>query len=142
ILIRYLVAVCLLAVSAFAQTATLRGQVTDESGAIIQGAKISVFGPGRLSRTGASANDGSYSFADLPVGSFTVRASAPGLALRQAAKIDLKSGNQTLNLLLNVVAEKQEVTVEDSGSAAVSTDAASNASAVVIRGSDLDALSD
>src|SRR6266568_3721019 len=141
-LIRYLVAVCLLAIPAFAQTATLRGQVTDESGAIIQGAKISVSGPGRLSRTGTSANDGWYSFADLPAGSYTVRASAPGLALRQAAKIDLKSGTQTLNLLLNVVAEKQEVTVEDSGSPAVSTDAASNASAVVLRGSDLDALSD
>src|SRR5947208_11017826 len=141
-LIRYLLAVCLLAIPTFAQTAILRGQVTDESGAIIQGAKISLSGPGRLSRTGTSANDGSYSFAGLPAGSYTVRASAPGLALRQAAKIDLKSGTQTLSLLLNVVAEKQEVTVEDSGSASVSTDAASNASAVGLRGSDLDALSD
>src|SRR5438552_2584416 len=141
-LIRYLVAVCLLTIPTFAQTATLRGQVTDESGAIVQGAKISLSGPGRLSRTGTSANDGSYSFTDLPAGSFTVRASAPGLGLLQAAKIDLRSGTQTLNLLLNVVAEKQEVTVEDSGSPAVSTDAASNASAVVLRGSDLDALSD
>jgi hypothetical protein len=34
------------------------------------------------------------------------------------------------------------VTVEDSAGPAVSTDAASNASAVVLRGSDLDALSD
>src|SRR5207253_5829314 len=90
-LIRYLVAVCLLAIPTFAQTATLHGQVTDESGAIVQGAKISLSGPGRLSRTGASANDGSHLFADPPSGSYTVHATAPGLALRQAAKVDLKA---------------------------------------------------
>jgi len=141
-LIRYLLVLCLLTIPALAQTATLRGQVTDESGAIVPGAKITLSGPGRLSKTSTSGNDGSYSFADLPSGSYIVRASAPGLALRQAAKIDLKSGAQTLNLLLHVVAEKQEVTIEDAGAPAVSTDAASNASAVVLRGSDLDALSD
>ncbi len=141
-LIRYLLAVCLLTIPTFAQTATLRGQVTDESGAIVQGAKISLSGPGRLSKTSTSANDGSYSFADLPSGSYTVHATAPGLALQQAAKVDLKAGAQTLNLLLNVAGEKQEVTVSDSAGPAISTDAASNASAVVLRGSDLDALSD
>jgi hypothetical protein len=125
-----------------AQTATLRGLVTDESGGLVQGAKITLAGPGRLAKSGMSGNDGSYSFADLPSGSYTIHASAPGLALRQAAKIDLKPGAQTLNLLLNVAAEKQEVTVDDNGAPAVSTDAASNASAVVLRGSDLDALSD
>ena len=141
-LIPYLLALCLLAMPAQAQTATLRGQVTDESGAIVQGANVTLSGPGRLSKTGTSGNDGSYSFADLPSGSYTVHASAPGLALRQAVKIDLKSGTQSLNLLLNVAAEKQQVTVEDVGAPAVSTDAASNASAVVLRGEDLDALSD
>src|SRR5438034_1085919 len=39
-LIRYLLTMCLLAIPAFAQTATLRGQVTDESGAIVPGAKV------------------------------------------------------------------------------------------------------
>jgi hypothetical protein len=126
----------------FAQTAVLRGQVTDESGAIVPGAKVALSGPGRISKTTTSSNDGSYSFAELPSGNYTVRASAPGLALRQAMRVEMKAGVQTLNLLLNVVADKQEVTVEDDGSPAVSTDAASNASAVVLRGSDLDALSD
>src|SRR5258708_17515254 len=140
--IRYLLTVCLLAIPTFAQTGTLRGQVTDESGAIVPGARVTLSGPRGLSRTAASANDGSYSFADLPSGSYTVRASAPGLILRQPARTSLKPGTATLNLLLNVAAEKQEVTVEDVSAPAVSTDAAANASAVVLRGSDLDALSD
>jgi len=103
---------------------------------------VTLNGPAGLSKASASGNDGSYSFADLPPGSYTVRASAPGLTLRQAAKATLRAGSQILNLQLNVAAEKQEVTVEESGAPAVSTDAASNASATVLRGSDLDALSD
>jgi len=132
----------LLALPAFTQTVILRGQVTDESGAVVPGANVSVSGPGGLSKATMSDNDGSYSFSDLPPGSYSVRASAPGLALRQPAKTTLRNGTQILNLLLNVAAEKQEVTVEESGAPAVSTEAASNASAIVLRGSDLDALSD
>jgi hypothetical protein len=56
--------------------------VTDESGAIVAGAKVTLSGPGRLAKTGTAGNDGWYSFAGLPFGSYTVDASAPGLALR------------------------------------------------------------
>lgn len=141
-LLYHLLVACLLSIPAIAQTGTLRGQVTDESGAVVPGAKVVLSGPGRPFKTTTSGNDGSYSFADLPLGSYTVHATAPSLALRQTAKFDLKSGSQTLNLLLNISTEKQEVTVEDSAGPGVSTDAASNASAVVLRGQDLDALSD
>jgi hypothetical protein len=134
--------VSLLASPAFAQTAILRGQVTDESGAVIPGAKITLAGPRELSKATTVANDGSYSFADLPLGGYTVQASAPNPILRQPAKISLKAGVQTLNLLLNVTAEKQQVTVADNGGPVISTDAANNASAIVLRGTDLDALSD
>jgi len=106
-LIRHLVAVWLLAIPTFAQTAILRGNVTDESGAIVSGAKVVLSGPDRLSKTTTSATDGSYSFAGLPEGSYRVHATAPGLALRQAVEIGLKSGAQTADLVLNVVAEKQ-----------------------------------
>src|SRR5438034_1353563 len=102
--IYFMLAVSLLAPPACAQTATLRGRVTDQSGAVVPGAKL---GPGGLSKTTAAANDGLYSFSDLPPGGYTVQASAPGLVLRQPAKISARAGSQTLNLLLNVAAEKQ-----------------------------------
>src|SRR5204863_10148266 len=46
------------------------------------------------------------------------------------------------NVVLHVALSKQEVTVAENGGPRVSTDASNNASAVVLRGSDLDALSD
>jgi Carboxypeptidase regulatory-like domain len=116
--------------------------VTDESGGVVPGAKLILAGPAGLSKTTVTANDGVYSFAGLPPGNYTVRASAPGLLLRQPVKVSATTGSQTLNLLLNVVAEKQEVTVEEKSGPTVNTEAANNASAVVLSGSDLDALSD
>jgi hypothetical protein len=137
-----LAAATLMALPAFAQTVILRGQITDESGAVVQGSTVSLNGPRGISLTTTSGIDGWYSFSDLPPGSYTLRAAAPGLALRQPAKTTLTAGVQALNLLLNVVTEKQAVTVEDSGRPTVSTEAASNASALILQGTDLDALSD
>ncbi len=141
-LILFLLAAALFGLPAMAQTVSLKGQVADESGAVVLGATVTLSGPSGLSKSTVSGNDGSYTFADLPAGSYTIRAAAPGLALRQPVKATLQGGPQVVNLLLNVVVEKQQVTVEDSGAPAVSTEAASNASATVLRGADLDALSD
>jgi hypothetical protein len=129
---RLLLAVCILRAPVFAQSGTLRGQVTDESGAVVPGVRITLTGPGGLSKRTASGNDGSYSFSSLPVGTYNVQASAPGLSLKQPTEVSVAGGTQTLNLLLYVTAEKQQVTVQDNGAPAVSTDPASNASAVVL----------
>ncbi len=125
-----------------AQTGGLRGQVTDESGAIVPGATVTASGPGGLVKAAISGNDGSYSFVNLSTGAYVVRATAPALALRQPAKVTLSSSVQILNLMLNVVVANQEVTVEERGGGAVTTDPSNNASATVISGTDLDALSD
>jgi hypothetical protein len=123
------------------QTVSIRGQVTDESGALVPAATITLNGPSGVKATKA-ASDGSYTFAGLAPGNYTVQASAPDLALPQGVKISLKAGTQTLNLQLLVAATLQQVKVEESGGPAVSTDSANNASAIVLRGADLDALSD
>jgi hypothetical protein len=126
--------------AASAQTGSLRGSVTDESGAIVPRAKITVTGVKAFAAT--TDNAGAYSIANLPYGEYTVEASAPSLALRVPTKVTLGAGSQTLDLVLNVTAGKQQVTVAENGSPAVSTEASANASAVVIAGADLDALSD
>ena len=122
--------------------ATLRGQITDQTGAIVPGAKITLSGAVGLAKTAIAAKDGSYSFGDLPPGDYAVQASAPNLALPEPVTVSVKLGVQTLNLQLSVVAVKQEVSVQENSVPAVSTDPASNASAVALRGTDLDALSD
>src|SRR5258708_1913162 len=72
----------------------------------------------------------------------SVRAFAPDLALLQPAKIALKSGAQILNLQLRVAMALQNVAVQENTGPTVSTEASNNASAIILRGSDLDALAD
>lgn len=130
----------LLSASLTAQTATLRGVVTDETGAVVPTAKVTANGPNGA-RSAATGNDGSYALAGLPPGDYTVEASTAGLVLPEPVRITLSAGVRALNLQLKLAATRQEITVQES-EATVNTDAASNASAVTIKGSDLDALSD
>ncbi len=125
----------------FPQSVSLRGQVTDQSGAFVPGAKVTVNGPSGLTRTTTTDETGSYLFTDLPPGDYAVQASAPSLIIPQPAKISLNAGDQTLNLKLRVVLAGEKVTVEENATR-VTTEATSNASAVVIKGDDLNALAD
>lgn len=126
----------------FAQTSTLRGVVTDESGAVVPSAKVAATGADGTSRTVATNASGAYVFLGLPNGDYAIQASAPSLAQPQPMKITLGGNLQTLNLQLTVAATKQQVTVQDNGGPSVSLDSASNSTALVLRGADLDSLAD
>jgi hypothetical protein len=130
------------ATSLLAQNAILRGVVTDESGAVVPGATVTLTGPAGLEKTAVTAGDGAYTFAALPSGDYVVQASAPQMVLPQPRTFTLRAGAQTLNLRLSVASTTQQIVVEENAGPAVSTDAASNASATVLRGDDLAALSD
>lgn len=134
--------VLLTSTPAWTQPASLHGRVTDESGAVIPAAKVTVNGPSGLTKTTTTSSDGSYAFTGLPSGDYTVQASAPDLELQQPGKISLKSGVQMLNLQLRVATTVQQVTVKESGAPTVSGDPSSNASALVLRASDLESLAD
>jgi len=138
----WLLLILLVSFSALAQTGSLRGQVTDQNGGGVPGAKVTVNGPSGLVKTTNTDKGGSYSFAGLPAGDYEVQASAPNLALVEPTKISLKGGLQTLDLQLKVILATEKVTVEENGAPSVSTDANSNASAQVLRGNDLDSLPD
>jgi Carboxypeptidase regulatory-like domain len=128
----------------FAQsTATLHGVVTDESGALVPGATVTVSGASGAVKSATAANDGSYSVTGLAAGKYTVQASSPGLQQTQPTSVNLSaSQSTTANLQMSVVAEKQEVTVQENAGPAVSVDPSQNAGALVLRGADLQALSD
>ena len=130
------------AASLFAQTATLRGQVADDSGALVPGAKVTLTGPQGVVKVATSDDKGSYVFAGLASGDYQAIASAPDLTMLQPVSVSLNPGVQTLNLQLKLVGTAEHVTVQENSGPAVSTDSSSNASAVVLRGDDLQALSD
>ena len=76
-----MVFVLLAALSLSAQTfrGTILGTVTDPSGAVISGAKVSAKNVGTgLERTAQTSADGSYSIPELPIGTYTVSVSQTG----------------------------------------------------------------
>src|SRR5436190_9029091 len=83
----------------FAQTATLRGIVTDESGAIVPGAKITLTANAGIANTALAGDDGSYSFTGIAPGDYVAEGSAPDLA-RAPFKLMIRPGVKTLNLQL------------------------------------------
>src|SRR5215831_9764 len=137
-----LAVLALSATTVFAQNGSLHGQVTDQDGAIIVDAKVTVRSSSDFVKTVNTDKTGVYSFANLRPGVYTVEASAPSLVLEGPVKLTVQSGSQTLNLQLKVFIPEQNITVQESNRTAVSTDASANVSAQVLRGQDLDALGD
>lgn len=121
---------------------TLKGQVTDETGAVIPGTTVTVTSGG-VTRSATAGNNGTYTFTGLPSGEYIVHAGIPGMELATAPTVTIDAGAvATLNLQLRVVAAKQEVTVQENAGPSVSTDPANNAGALVLRDVDLQALPD
>jgi len=141
-LVGILIGILLPASTVLAQTASLRGQVTDESGALVPKATVTLKGPAGIALAVITDERGAYLFPALQPGEYAVTGLAPDLTSAQPVTISLQPGSTTLNLQLKVLATAQRVTVEDTAGPAVSTEASNNASAVVLRGDDLQALSD
>ena len=127
---------------AFAQTGTLKGVVTDESGGVVAGAKVTLTSSSGQVRETVSNKEGAYSFSNLAFDTYSVQGSAAQLTLAEPAEVTLSSAAQILNLQLKVAEMHQQVNVGDQAGEAVTTDSAGNASSVVLRGKDLDALGD
>jgi hypothetical protein len=143
---RLLLLLLTLALTIYAQqpSGTLHGVVADESGALVPGARVTVSNAAGPVKSTTSRSDGSYSIAGLVPGAYLVQASSPGLVQFEPASADFSGGLQSveLNLQLRVSLEKQEVTVQENQGPSVSIDPSQNAGALVLRGADLDALSD
>src|SRR5215471_12578074 len=99
-----LIILLLCSIRLFAQTASVRGLVTDESGAVIPAAKVSLTSAAGQVKTTTAANDGAYSFTGLTPGEYGLQASAPELAMPEPVKVIVRGGTQVLNLQLRVAA--------------------------------------
>lgn len=104
----------LLPVATWAQdTATIVGTVTDTSGAIVPGAKVTVSNPERgFTRDVASDSAGEYSAIRIPIGNYTVAAEVSGFQRLVRSGITLAVGQtQRVDLVLTVGAVTQEISV-------------------------------
>ncbi len=129
-----------------AQTAALRGQVTDESGAVVPGARVTAIGPQQANQTYEQTvladGAGRYTLDNLVPGSYLVTGSTDNLITRTQARIVIGRTSAKLDIQLMVKAHQEKVDVDESSASTISTDPAQNASGLVLRGDALESLSD
>lgn len=117
---------------------SLRGLITDELGAAIVGANVTLTDASGVQKKTTTNGEGVYMFAGLTPGKYSLVAIAPGFALSDVKEVDVTGARQSIDLTLKVTIE-EKVTVQETP---VSTEATNNANQTVISGKDLDALPD
>jgi Carboxypeptidase regulatory-like domain len=130
--------------SAPAALGTLHGHIEDPTGALIPGAQVTVTTAAGKNVGSATADAaGGYQIRGLAPGSYVIEASFSGFAPFVSAPIALTAGQiKNIDIKMAIEAAEQQVTVTDEGSPTVSTEAGANSNSIVLKGSDLDALSD
>ena len=143
-----LLAVLLLVLASFGTAcaqnpATLHGQITDPSGAIIPGANVTLSGVSKsMDKSAQSDSGGNYTFQGVMPGSYTLGTSVDGFTPFTESGVNIAPGqSKALNITLAIATQDQQVTVTAEQST-VDTNPEDNANALVIKGKALDALSD
>ncbi len=147
VLLRFLIIAALLSAfitQALAQEAgTLHGQVTDPSGAVLPQATVTATSATGQAASALSDHQGLYTIQGLQPGQYTISAEAKDFTLHQLPEIAIAAGeSKKLDIALDVATKKEEVTVEDEATTSVDTAPTNNASATILKGKDLDVLSD
>ena len=95
---------------------TIVGVVTDQSGALIPGATITVTDPTtKTSRTATSNNDGSYVLVDVQPGKYNIKATKDGFSITEIAGQAVSVGTQTTaNFKMAIGSETTTVEVQSS----------------------------
>ena len=110
---------------AFAQVATtsLHGVVTDQSGASVPGAKVTLLDPATsYTRVATTSKDGAYEFSQVPPATYQVTVAAKGFKEYQQLRMTLLVATPaTLDMKLEVGEMSQTVSVTEASTPAVNT---------------------
>jgi hypothetical protein len=124
-------------------TATMHGVVADPTGAVIPGTSLTLTtAQGKAVGTTKSDGAGHYSFPGIAADNYIISAETTGFAAFRSQPIAIAAGqSRRVNITLAIEESKQVMVVSDD-SPQISLASDQNASALVIKGKDLDALSD
>jgi len=124
-----------------AATGTLRGQVTDPSGAVVANTTVAILVSGGPTHSATTGKTGNYEIGNLAPGKYTVTANAQGFPFLQD-DVEVAAGQAAqFNIALEInVSRKKSMSRERTPTLDVNP--ANNASAIVLSGKDLEALPD
>ncbi len=124
------------------QGSAVRGTVADPDGAVIPGATVTLTPATGKAIIVQSGGDGGYVVPGVPAGTYSITITMPNFAtfVRQGVKI-AAGQNLTVNVKMAIQEADQVVQVTAQANT-LSVDQDSNASSTVIKGKDLEALSD
>jgi Carboxypeptidase regulatory-like domain len=126
-----------------AQTAagSLRGQVTDPTGAVIPAASV-IMTPATGSPIVVQSDaQGMYEFKTLDAGKYTLTVAATGFSLYENDNVVIAAQPLRLNVTMAIEVETQKIQVSDTAPT-VDVNPTNNAGAIVISGKELEALPD
>lgn len=123
------------------QNGSISGQVQDALGDVVAGATVTVTDASGKERTTTTGRTGEFSVTGLTPGRYKVTVFASNFALYDNTEVDVTAGRRTELSVLLVVETVEEVVDIDTGNE-VSTDAANNLSATVLKQDEIDALPD
>jgi len=119
---------------------SLKGTVTDPMGSLVVGARVTIKNSRGVTTSATSNSSGVYEFRRVEPGIYELHVNAPGFNLFEEKEVEIRARETTtVNPQLSVAFEEQQVTVDDRN---ISTDSDNNASAIVLRGKELEALPD
>ena len=123
-------------------TGGLTGFVTDPSGAGVPKASVRLTSASGTSYDATSNKEGIYEFKSLPPGVYSLKAAAKGFALFTKENVQILANQQVqVNISLTIQIEEQKVEVIDE-TTKVDVNPSNNAGTVVMKGKELEALSD
>lgn len=122
------------------QSSSMAVTVIDERGAVIGTAAVALIDKDGNEKKRFTNDIGVVTFNDLIPGKYTLKVTSNGFAEFTKTDLNVGSGNRTsVSVKLSVTIENQQATVT-ANNRALNTDPESNASGIVLKGQDLDAL--
>src|SRR5271156_6454060 len=119
----------------------LRGQVTDQSGAVVTQADVALTPATGTPISTKTDAQGMNEFKGLAAGEYTLDVVAPGFTLYENTKVEIAAQPVRLNVSLAIEVQTQKVQVSDPAPT-VDVNPASNAGAITISSKELEALPD
>lgn len=120
---------------------SVRGKVADPSGAVIPAVTVTATAADGRTFTSITSQSGTYEIRGVPAGKYAISASAPGFSDYNQPDVVVSSQALQLDIALAILVAPEKVAVQDDSNT-LDVNPANNAGSLVIKGKDLEALSD